>query len=57
MKFKKHPEGGRVNVPPTEGLQFFGEVKIDGRTEAMTVSLKDLAGDTLFKQELAPQRS
>jgi alkaline phosphatase D len=56
VKFKKHPEGGRVNVPPTEGLQFFGEVKIDGRTEAMTVSLKDVAGATLFKQELAPQR-
>jgi hypothetical protein len=31
-------------------------VKIDGRTEAMTVSLKDVAGATHFKQELAPQR-
>lgn len=57
VKFEKAPAGGRVNVPPSEGMQFFGEVKIDGRTEAMTVSLKDLAGATLFKQELAPERS
>lgn len=57
VKFKKHPEGGRVNLPPTENMQFFGEVKIDGRTEAMTVSLKDVTGATLHKQELAPQRS
>jgi alkaline phosphatase D len=56
VKFRKHPDAGRVNVPPTEGLQSFGEVKIDGRTEAMTVSLKDLAGATLYKQDLAPRR-
>lgn len=56
VKYQKHPEGGRVNLPPSEGLQFFGEVKIDGHSEAMAVSLKDVAGATLYKQELAPQR-
>jgi hypothetical protein len=29
---------------------------LHGRTEAMTVSLKDLAGATLYKQELTPRR-
>ena len=40
------------NTAPTSGLQFFGQVDIDSRTRAMTVALKDLAGETLFTKGL-----
>jgi alkaline phosphatase D len=54
--FQKAPPAGQVNLPPSAGLQFYGEVKIDGRSEAMTVFLKDLAGATLWQRTLEPQR-
>ena len=52
--FTRHP-GGRVNAPPTEGGLYFGHVRIDGRTRAMTVIHRDLAGTELERRELAPQ--
>jgi alkaline phosphatase D len=54
--FQKAPPAGQVNLPPSAGLQFYGEVKIDGRSEAMTVFLMDLAGATLWQRTLEPQR-
>jgi alkaline phosphatase D len=48
----KAPEA--QNTPPTAGLQFFGQVDIDARTRALTVSLKDLTGATLFSKVLPP---
>jgi alkaline phosphatase D len=45
------------NAPPTSGLQFFGQVDIDARTRAMTVTLKDLEGAALYTQTLAPHRA
>ena len=30
------------NLPPSDGMQFFGHVAIDGATEVMTVTLKDV---------------
>ncbi|MGD9511893.1 MAG: alkaline phosphatase [Geminicoccaceae bacterium] len=53
--FMKAPEPGQVNLPPSAGLQFFGQIDIDGRSEVMTVSLKDASGATLFAQELEPE--
>jgi alkaline phosphatase D len=53
--FVKAPAPGQVNLPPSAGMQFFGQVDIDGRTDVMTVRLKDMAGATLFTQELAPE--
>ena len=47
---------GEVNLPPSAGLQFFGQVDID-EAEVMTVTLKDLAGAALFSQTLEPQRT
>lgn len=44
----------RPNQPPSDGLQFFGHTVIDGDTEVMTVSLKDLAGSTLYSVDLDP---
>ena len=43
------------NRPPSEGLQFFGHVAIDGATEAMRVRLMDVAGATLFEVRLEPE--
>ncbi|MCS6876790.1 MAG: alkaline phosphatase D family protein [Geminicoccaceae bacterium] len=53
--FQKAPPPGQANLPPSAGLQFFGQVDIDGKTEVMTVRLKDLEGRTLFTQELRPE--
>jgi len=53
--FAKAPERGQANLPPSAGLQFFGQVDIDGESETMTVSLKDLNGTTLFTKELTPK--
>jgi alkaline phosphatase D len=52
--FTKHPNG-RANTPPTEGGLYFGHVKIDSRTQAMTVSHRDLTGTVLHETQLAPQ--
>jgi alkaline phosphatase D len=53
--FQKAPEGGKQNLPPSAGYQFFGQVDIDGESEAMTVTLKDLTGASLFAQTLTPE--
>jgi alkaline phosphatase D len=55
--FQKAPPTGQVNLPPSAGLQFFGEVKIDGRTEEMTVTLRDVAGAALWSRGFAPERA
>jgi alkaline phosphatase D len=36
------------NLAPCFGLQFYGHVAIDGASRAMTVTLKDVAGDALW---------
>ena len=53
--FQKAPADGQKNLPPSAGMQFFGQVDIDGDTQVMTVSLKDLAGGTLYKVDLKPE--
>jgi alkaline phosphatase D len=37
---------------PTTGLQFFGEVLVEGKTGAATVNLRDLSGAVLFSKTL-----
>jgi alkaline phosphatase D len=46
----------RANVSPAEGHQFFGEVAIDGHTEALTVTLRDVGGAALYTKVLEPAR-
>lgn len=50
--FQKFPPA--PNYSPFAGLQFFGQVDIDGRSAAMTVSLKDINGATVYSKELQP---
>lgn len=53
--FQKAPAEGQKNLPPSAGMQFFGQVDIDGSNQVMTVSLKDLAGESLYKVDLKPE--
>ena len=52
VKFNGVPPGMKGNRPPSDGLQFFGTMKIDGRTRAMTVQLHDLSGRAIYSVEL-----
>ncbi|HXF45711.1 MAG TPA: alkaline phosphatase D family protein, partial [Burkholderiaceae bacterium] len=54
--FQKAPPAGQANLPPSAGMQFFGQVDLDDRSKELKVSLKDLDGNTLFTQRLTAQR-
>jgi len=43
------------NLPPSDGMQFFGHVAIDGATEVMTVTLKDVEDRALWSTPIAPR--
>jgi alkaline phosphatase D len=53
--FSSHPPADRPNAPPTDGGLYFGHVRIDGQTRAMTVSHRNLAGETLHQLDLHPE--
>ncbi|MGE0038400.1 MAG: alkaline phosphatase D family protein, partial [Xanthobacteraceae bacterium] len=56
LRFIKAPgEGQGQNLPPSEGLQFFGQVAIDGASEVMTVTLKDVEDRALWSVNLEPR--
>ena len=57
VKYVKAPEDGQRNLPPSFGLQFFGHVRIDGRSEVMTVTLRDAGDASLWSVDLEPKRS
>jgi alkaline phosphatase D len=56
LRFIKAPgaEQGQ-NLPPSAGLQFFGQVAIDGASEVMTVTLKDVEDRALWSINLEPR--
>ena len=43
------------NLAPCFGLQFFGRVAIDGRSEVMTVTLKDVGNNDLWSVDIEPR--
>ena len=43
------------NLAPCFGLQFFGHVSIDGTTEVMTVTLKDVGDNELWSTRIEPK--
>jgi alkaline phosphatase D len=55
VKFCSVSEGLKPNRPPSDGLQFFGRVKVDGKSEVMTVSLHNLQGERLYAIDLTPE--
>jgi alkaline phosphatase D len=52
VKFNGVPTGMKGNRPPSEGFQFFGTLAIDARTRALTATLVNVAGETLYHVEL-----
>jgi alkaline phosphatase D len=46
--------GACENLAPCFGLQFFGHVSIDGATEVMTVTLKDVDDHDLWATRIEP---
>lgn len=55
VKFQKTAPEGKPNQSPLAGLQFFGHVAIEGKTGVMTVSLRDIAEQTLYSVDLDPE--
>ena len=43
------------NLAPCFGLQFFGRVAIDGKSEVMTVTLKDVGNNDLWSVDIEPR--
>jgi alkaline phosphatase D len=54
VMFAKAPPPGQSNLPPSAGLQFFGDVQISGKSRELTVTLRDMTGAALFAKTLAP---
>lgn len=50
--FESAPPEGQSNLPPSAGLQFFGQVDIDCESSDVVVSLEDIDGRELFSQRL-----
>ena len=48
-------KGQPDNLAPCFGLQFFGHVAIDGETEVMTVTLKDVNDRALWSKAIEPK--
>ncbi len=55
VKFNSIPPDLKPNRPPSDGLQFFGTVKIEGTSQVMTVSLHNLEGKVLYSMDLPPE--
>ena len=55
VMYQKAPQ--EQNTAPTAGLQFFGQVDIDAKTKAMTVTLKDLTGASLYAKTLGSHQA
>jgi len=56
VRFRGIPADLKPNRPPSDGLQFFGMGRIDAKTEVLTVSLHNLAGEPVFRVNLEPER-
>jgi alkaline phosphatase D len=55
VRFVKAPGADRQNLSPLEGMQFFGHVKVDGKSGQMTVTLRDRADAALWAITLDPK--
>ena len=56
VRFLGIPKDMKPNRPPSEGFQFFGTLKADGKTRALTAKLHNAEGKTIFTVELPPER-
>ena len=56
VKFIGIPPGMKQNRPPSDGFQFFGTLRASAKTQALTVTLRNLEGRELYKVELPAER-
>lgn len=56
VRFLAIPPGMAPNRPPSEGLQFFGLLEVEGRTGVLRVEIRNRDGATLHRLELEPER-
>lgn len=54
-RFLGIPKGMKANRPPSAGFQFFGTMKVDGKTEELTVTHWDVDGKNLWSVTLPPK--
>ena len=52
VRFNAVPLGLAPNRPPSDGLQFFGTLRVSARTRALSVGLHDLSGRAVYRTEL-----
>jgi alkaline phosphatase D len=45
----------KPNRPPSEGYQFFGLGRVNRRTRALTMQIRNRHGETLWSIELTPE--
>jgi alkaline phosphatase D len=53
-RFSSVPPGSPPNRPPSDGLQFFGLVRVSAKARVMTVELRNLAGEKLYSVDMEP---
>jgi len=56
VRFNGTPADLAPNRPPSAGLQFFGQLDADPRTQVLTVALVNTAGARIYEQRLEPAR-
>ena len=54
QRFSSVPPGSPANRPPSDGLQFFGLLRISGTSKVLTAELRNLAGDVIYTVDLEP---
>ncbi len=57
VKFIGIPPGMKPNRPPSDGLQFFGTLRVDAKSRTLTTTLRNAAGDTLYSVDLPPEET
>jgi alkaline phosphatase D len=57
VRFLGIPPGMKPNRPPSDGLQFFGLLDVDGRTGVLRVEIRNRDGATLHRLEIESDRS
>lgn len=55
VRFLGIPKDMKANRPPSAGFQFFGTMKVDGKTEELTVTHWDVNGKNLWSVTLPPK--
>jgi alkaline phosphatase D len=56
VRFLGIPPGMKPNRPPSEGLQFFGTLRVDGPQRVLIARLHNRQGETIFSVDIPAER-